>query len=794
MMHNTKVLSYAINLESIGLPTYTIEERNKCINNIAKIICQKGLTFISEVDPKIGINIYGCISLQEIKQTEWEILKDEINKIEPAFLENYNIFTSYSNLAGLVTMINKNLYQIKINSTTESLLLGENLPYHFFVLNDISGYDLNINKIVYINLELPKNELSQANAINTLKTKLDSLDKNLVGSYRIILSGKFNNENPESIPGFNKLIDDFWKNSLTKGPNKLLTSTLSNDSRLYVKSLSHVFDNYNKFLVYDTLTDLSDFTTDKILLSINLPLFVKLEIINVIEYDFTKVESKYSKLVNVDFVISHINNLETFVAEFKEALSKFKSVYSSFNEDISEKIHKMEKSIEKSLTNQRNLQLFNEIHVFNNPIKEYSNTIFGSTITETTVFGSKDSASDSLILKAKYNGKPVFIKMFSQYNTPFMKDNPGLIYEQCIYKYLMERNDAVKPYYEDYFVKVYDVFKIKYSKFFDQMETLGIQIKGGPASGKIYYSRYRQNTQNYTMPQIFAGKDQMVYFTVTEDIQGETYNSFFNKHLDSEENIIESLFDILYGVYLLNTRLGIIHGDNHFDNILIKPEKKTREYIIDKTSLIRESKYRVCLYDFDLSYMFDHENKALNNPINQNIGRINIQNNAKDIWTIINNIGYIFKYNPATVNPVYKPWYDNMQNNFFGRQINTQPYVKTYIFDMIHNVFLQTREQSDNLYENFQAHLTLGKFWNSFCKLPVSSTCVQPVYPELHPELVIKRYIIFYKNILKFIDANAYYKKYFIKFTSSEYNLNNYKNKYLKYKEKYIKLKSVLKL
>ena len=34
----------------------------------------------------------------------------------------------------------------------------------------------------------------------------------------------------------------------------------------------------------------------------------------------------------------------------------------------------------------------------------------------------------------------------------------------------MERSDLVKPYFQDYFVKVYDVFKVKYDNFFEQKE------------------------------------------------------------------------------------------------------------------------------------------------------------------------------------------------------------------------------------------------------------------------------------------------------------------------------------
>ncbi len=792
VIHNPKILSYSIDLKSVNLPGYTSEERIKCINNISKIICQKGPRIVSDIESVSNTNIFGFISLQEITDADWEILKQQINLTEPDFLANYSIHQSGS----LVTLINSKLYLEKLSITTESLISGSNIPYHLFVIADSSGY-ANTNKIIYVNLELPKDQAGRIQAIQTLKTKFQSLNKNQLGQHRVILSGQFNDSNPELIPEFTNLLEGFDKNILYQGATKLQTSKQKSivDSK-YTESNCFVFDNYNKFIKLETLTDLTEFTdtSGKVLLGLNLPVFAKLGIINIMEYDLAKVEASFSKLLNVDFVISHLANLEPEVENFKVALGNFKSAYGFFPPDVAKKIEHMEKQIEKNLTHQRNLQLFSEPYVFTNPIKEYESSIFGTTITDLVVFGSKSSASDSLVFRAKYQAKPVFIKMFSLDNAPFRKDNHGLTYEQKIYKYLMERSTILKPYYEDYFVKVYDVFKCKYVKFFEQLETLGTRIEGGPSTGKLYYARYRQNALNYTIPQTFSGKDQMVYFTVTEDIQGENYNGFLSKNLGQESIVIETLFDVLYGIYLFNVRLGVIHGDNHFGNILIRPEKKIREYHIDKTLLIRESNFRVCLYDFDLSYMFDHENKALEEPFNQSIGRVGQLNYAKDIWTVINNIGYLLKYNPSSVNSAWKSWYDNMQNNFVGKIINSEPFVQTYMFDLINNVLVQTQEQRDTLYNNFQAHMTSNSYWNTFCALPGASSapttsltgtvCVQPVFPELHPELVLKRFIGFYKDKLNFTEANAYYKKYYIR-----NNLSKYANKYLKYKKKYLDLK-----
>ena len=775
IMHNIKILSYTINWNSIILASSTKEEQTKYINNIAKIISKSGLKYISESDSEKETYIYNFVSLQEIKIEQWELLKNEINKLEPSFLENYNIFVSENNSIGLVTLVNKHTYKIIYSSTNESIwgktknesnskiLTTEYLPYHFIIINDNSNYSNN-NNIIYINICLPADKSLHPNAIDTLKNKLNLLEKDVVKLYRVILTGQFNTENPHLIDQFDKLLDNFVNNSFDKYPH----------------AYNHVFDNYNKILksqMPDNLQipdDLEESTIRKLLNSNNLPLFVILQTVYQIDMDFAKVENKYKKIVNVDFVISHISIIETNVREFKDELALFKQTYSIIPQNIKIRYDKIEKTINDGLLNQQNLQLFNEIYIFNNPIKTYNISIFDSLISELVVFGSKSSASDSLVFRAKYNGNPCFIKMFSLDNSPFRKENSGLEYEQKIYKYLMERNHILKPYFQDYFVDVYDIFKINFIDFFNMMDNLNIKISGGNNDGKIYYSKTNLNALNKILPSIFSGRDRMLYFTITEDIKGETYHDFLIKNITNEDIVIDTLFEILYATYLFNIRLGVFHNDNHFGNILIKPYNIKREYIINKTSLIRNSNFRVCLYDFDLSYMFDNNNNILEQPSNQSIGRINSINYGKDIWTIINSIGYMFNYDTSRVTFELDLWYKNMQNNFFGKKIHKEIYYKTYIYDLIQNVFLQTNEQRENLYQNHMAITQFGKYWNSFCKLPVSSICIQPTYPELYPEILLKRYIKFYKNKLLFIDANAYYKKY------------------LKYKQKYIQLKHKL--
>ncbi len=120
--------------------------------------------------------------------------------------------------------------------------------------------------------------------------------------------------------------------------------------------------------------------------------------------------------------------------------------------------------------------------------------------------------------------------------------------------------------------------------------------------GYIFNHKKVKNAIHNTIPHSFFGTDRIVYFTVTKDIQGETYENFFINNLGNKQLIVETLFEIIYSIYLLNNQLGIIYNDNHFNNILLKPETKTKQYMIDKTVFVRTSNYRVYLYNFDLSY------------------------------------------------------------------------------------------------------------------------------------------------------------------------------------------------
>ena len=58
--------------------------------------------------------------------------------------------------------------------------------------------------------------------------------------------------------------------------------------------------------------------------------------------------------------------------------------------------------------------------------------------------------------------------------------------------------------------------------------------------------------------------------------------------------MINTLFDMIYGIYLMNDRLKLMHNDNHFSNILIKTNllETTCKYQIGNVEYIKKKKYR----------------------------------------------------------------------------------------------------------------------------------------------------------------------------------------------------------
>jgi hypothetical protein len=202
----------------------------------------------------------------------------------------------------------------------------------------------------------------------------------------------------------------------------------------------------------------------------------------------------------------------------------------------------------------------------------------------------------------------------------------------------------------------------------------------------------------------------------------------------------------------MNDKLKIMHNDNHFGNILIKiglPEYESK-YQIDKIEYIKNKNYRLCFYDFDLSYL-----EKYNNPyLNEDIKLVQNKKSAKDIWTLLNSI--ILNLN-----------YTHILRNIFS----TEPIID-YFKLLVNNILDNSTENIKKLEKIYNE--SSSKFWNAYCLDNNQKNCIIPHEPYLYPLKVLER-LINNKEIfeeLNFIKVNSFHKKY------------------LKYKNKYIKLKN----
>jgi hypothetical protein len=475
-------------------------------------------------------------------------------------------------------------------------------------------------------------------------------------------------------------------------------------------------------------------------------------------------EKEYERLYELYNYITNYKNMNDLLPEdikiiinnFKELLLKYKKNYGE-----REEIKKMEDSIRNGEIRTSVLKLFNEPYNFVENIKTVDKDFLENFSDITMII--KNTSTISYIFKAKFNDKPCYIKSFFGYD-----DN--LLYEQKIYRYIKNRNECIKQYYQDYFVKIYDVCKISSTYFKDFLNEKNIKIN---------------NTENLWNTNINMVKSlnyyNFIYLIITEDIGGITYGDFFNKYyLNNSDNITKTIFDIVYIIYLMNNKMKLMHNDCHFDNILIKEdiEEYESKYEIEDIEYIKIKNYRICFYDFDLSYLSGYNNPFLYDD------KWLIQNkiSAKDIWTLINSILktiYISNMDRFIKNCIL--------NLIFGENIlpnsisdgGKKFYIDTtkYLDFIIKTIIDNKTEYIDKLKDLFKKSYLQREnkvFWNTYCVDNKDKECVIPENPDLYPKEVL----------LRFMEEKEIMDK--VNFTK----IDPFYKKYLKYKTKYLKIKN----
>ena len=166
----------------------------------------------------------------------------------------------------------------------------------------------------------------------------------------------------------------------------------------------------------------------------------------IINEKYNHLITKYNELTSIDTLLNMDPLIiENLIVEFKALFNEFKLEHTN-NSVFNLKITEIEKTINDGFINQENIKLFKNFD-FDDEIKQQNIDYLRKTLSDVVVFGDKESASDSIILRAKWGleKKPCFIKIFAPKES-------GLIYEQKIYRYIENRNNVVKSYYEDFFV------------------------------------------------------------------------------------------------------------------------------------------------------------------------------------------------------------------------------------------------------------------------------------------------------------------------------------------------------
>jgi hypothetical protein len=466
-----------------------------------------------------------------------------------------------------------------------------------------------------------------------------------------------------------------------------------------------------------------------------------------------KIELDYRKARNIDNVETMIktNTLRHTILKFKKNFDKSVKDFPVLLEN--RKIKSIEETITDSEKRTQDMLLFSEPYDLESPIKKIDKAYLADKFTDIVVF-KKNSKSRSFVFKAKYMSKPCYIKCF--YND-FL--NKRLQFEQKIYGYIKNRNERIKKYYQDYFVKVYDLFVVPTNFFINFLDDSRATIEGTSTSWQEYHdgnvggNLYRNlETRSFTD----------LYFIVTEDIGGITYKKYQKEIFYNEKISTETLFDVCYGFYLLNYRLLILHGDNHFANISIKinlPEHDAK-YIIEDVEYTRKKNYRICIYDFDRSVFNLKEHD------------VNLLSYCQDVWTIALFTPFyaLRSYEHPTRTSDVILTNKLMYSKYQPSKADIETF-NTELKYLEHIVFKIMLNHNQSLVTDY-----ITKYRMIYNKIPINNfeRAPAPRDANLNWIKILERFIFDprTKLSLDILRVNPFYKKY------------------LKYKEKYIKLKN----
>jgi hypothetical protein len=402
-------------------------------------------------------------------------------------------------------------------------------------------------------------------------------------------------------------------------------------------------------------------------------------------------------------------------------------------------------------------------------------TQYLSNILNITDCKKKDSASKSIIitgeLKLQDNQK-VFCKFFK-----ISDENKNLLYEKNIYRYINQyklENPELKDIIDQHIICAYDIIYL----YTDQLTKLFNE------KDQAIQNRYNERIVSLDIDNELLCGIITPSYPKSLKLKNKLIELFTNNFTNNKHKIIQIIFNALYSIYLLHIKLGIMHNDNHFENILYYDTplyKKT--YKFNTINIESNQDFTTRIFDFDHSNkVIEHSSKKYNNPYLtyewcEKFGSCN-KHSQKDVFIFIAEL-FTIKRN-----------YINESTNIF--------------IDEIINILLKNNHK---LYNAFYRNIVLNKdavnkpttiFWSAYVAINPTNGFFDPnsghqaSYPDLEITEVLERYIKEYKdNFLSITiktDQNVNVEQHFPDVQSITHK------KYLKYKHKYITLKNKMML
>jgi len=393
--------------------------------------------------------------------------------------------------------------------------------------------------------------------------------------------------------------------------------------------------------------------------------------------------------------------------------------------DIFYKHNNLFKNYLYNIDNNIYINFFNKYNINNIDI------LFQSNVSNIKLIDKTSGGSFSFFIKCLYNNKPALIKCF--YNPLLdLKYKYSLFYEQLVNLKIkdFQKNEEI---YNNYFPKIYETGYVKlenllnkdlqdelynvisnnYNINIDNEITINffkVILKNLLSNNnnnlndtsykfrlfKKYYHDQYINNSNIQVNEYFwinlllfflDVENKYIHITIMEDLNQyeEKYDLceyYSNNHYIMENNTVNFnddlfliLYQILYGIYLLNNKLDIIHNDVHVQNIIII-KNNDDNYIEFNDNYKILNKYRCVIIDYNLSYINNNIFNMSNLIFLNNGFKKCLINKTFELYVLLLSIiyiGHIYKIDNVT-------YHLKEQNNMYIYNYNNYKILNRILF------------------------------------------------------------------------------------------------------------------